>query len=38
MIGLVHTLKAWWWTRVLGHPKPPGYGTWFRLRLRRDRP
>jgi hypothetical protein len=38
MIGLVHTIKAWWWIRVLCHAKPPGYGTWFRLRVRRDKP
>ena len=33
--GITGAIRAWWWVHVLGHAKPPGYGTWFRLRLRK---
>jgi hypothetical protein len=33
--GITGLIRSWWWRRVLGHSKPPGYGVWFRLRLRK---
>jgi hypothetical protein len=30
--GITELIRSWWWRRV----RPPGYGVWFRLPLRKQ--